>query len=185
MVDDTEVSANHAVESMNGINGINGINGANGLYGANGINGLNGVNGINGIMGQNGVSGLNGINGLNGISGTNGLPETSGLMTTDAGRKTVAYIVRLRHRRQRHPRQARPERHQYTFNGGMGLCPQWKYGAIASDRACQNMMSACLMAHINTSGVHVPLWMDSEASAVGWAPAPTTRSRKVPSSATS
>jgi hypothetical protein len=28
------------------------------------------------------------------------------------------------------------------------------------------------MAHINTSGVHVPLWMDSESSVVGWGTSP-------------
>jgi hypothetical protein len=30
------------------------------------------------------------------------------------------------------------------------------------------MVSACMMAHINTSGVHVPLWLDSEAPQIGW-----------------
>ncbi len=29
-------------------------------------------------------------------------------------------------------------------------------------------ISACMMAHVNTSGVHVPLWLDSADSAIGW-----------------
>ena len=23
-------------------------------------------------------------------------------------------------------------------------------------------MSACLMAHVNTAGIHIPIWLDSE-----------------------
>jgi hypothetical protein len=29
-------------------------------------------------------------------------------------------------------------------------------------------ISACLMAHVNTAGVHVPLWMDSNDPSIGW-----------------
>ena len=29
-------------------------------------------------------------------------------------------------------------------------------------------MSACLLAHVNTSGIHVPLWIVSSHQAVGW-----------------
>jgi hypothetical protein len=54
----------------------------------------------------------------------------------------------------------------YTFNGGIGLAPEWKTGGCTKD--CLEKMSSCLMAHINTSGVHIPLWMTSPDSAVGW-----------------
>src|SRR4029077_1947737 len=108
-----------------------------------------------------------------GLPGANGLSETSGLITTDAGRKVISYLIRC----------ALPSGHSitkagYTFQGDIGLCPQWEYGPIQyvsgvhndmnGDRTCQNLVSACLMAHINTAGVHVPLWMDSESSKVGW-----------------
>src|SRR5260370_40357410 len=29
-------------------------------------------------------------------------------------------------------------------------------------------MSACMMAHVNTAGVHIPLWLDSPLTAIGW-----------------
>ena len=29
-------------------------------------------------------------------------------------------------------------------------------------------VSACMMAHINTAGIHVPLWLDSAHSSIGW-----------------
>ena len=35
-------------------------------------------------------------------------------------------------------------------------------------RTCQNLVSACLMAHVNTAGVHIPIWMASEAPQIGW-----------------
>jgi hypothetical protein len=47
-----------------------------------------------------------------------------------------------------------------------GFAPQWKNGAC--DKNCQEIMSACLMAHVNTYGVHYPLWLDSAAPSVGW-----------------
>ena len=61
----------------------------------------------------------------------------------------------------------------YTFTGGLGLCPQWKTGGIATNRTCQNMVSACMMAYINTAGVHVPMWLDSESPAIGWGVSPS------------
>ena len=29
-------------------------------------------------------------------------------------------------------------------------------------------LSACIMAHVNTAGVHVPLWLDSSDGVIGW-----------------
>ena len=54
----------------------------------------------------------------------------------------------------------------YTFDGGLGVAPGWKTGAC--DQNCQELISACLMAHVNTYGVHYPIWLDSAAPSVGW-----------------
>ena len=174
-----------AAESVNGLNGtnglygtngfygVNGLNGVNGLYGTNGIAGVNGISGTNGLSGANGIMGTNGISGANGLNGVNGLSETSGLMTTDAGRKTVAYLVRCALASNDTLVKRDQMGTEYTFNGGLGLCPAWKTGGIATNRTCQNMVSACMMAHINTSGVHVPLWIDSESTAIGWGVSPS------------
>ena len=93
-------------------------------------------------------------------------------MTTDAGRKTIAYLVKCALGAGDTLVKRDQYGTQYTFNGGMGLCPQWKWGGVGTDRSCQNMVSACIMAHINTSGVHVPLWMDSESPKIGWGVSP-------------
>ena len=29
-------------------------------------------------------------------------------------------------------------------------------------------LSSCMMAHVNTAGVHVPLWLDANDPAIGW-----------------
>jgi hypothetical protein len=91
-------------------------------------------------------------------------------MTTDAGRKTVAYLTKCALAAGDTLVKHDQLNNAYTFNGSLGLCPQWKNGSIHDPnyRTCQNLVSACLMAHINTSGVHIPLWLDSESPLVGW-----------------
>jgi hypothetical protein len=48
----------------------------------------------------------------------------------------------------------------------MGLAPQWEYGAC--DTNCQEYISACMLAHVNTSGKNIKLWLDGDNSALGW-----------------
>ena len=48
---------------------------------------------------------------------------------------------------------------RYTFPGSLGLAPQWKNGAC--DTNCQEIISACMMAHVNTTGRHINLYLDS------------------------
>src|SRR5262249_25136691 len=56
----------------------------------------------------------------------------------------------------------------YTFAGGIGLCPAWKYSDVHTNGPCMEAVSACMIAHVNTAGVHVPLWLDSLDNAIGW-----------------
>ena len=98
--------------------------------------------------------------------------ETNGLMTTDGGRKTVAYLVKCALAANDTLVKQDAERTSVHLPGGLGLCPQWKNGGIATDRACQNMVSACMMAFVNTAGVHIPIWLDSESPTIGWGVSP-------------
>src|SRR5262249_20867088 len=112
---DFAFESENGLQGYNGLPGSNGLPGANGLTGANGLNGANGLSGANGLLGANGLPGANGLSGANGLPGANGLSETSGLITTDAGRKTIAYLVRC----------ALPSGHSitkagYTFQGSLG-----------------------------------------------------------------
>ena len=147
--------------SANGLSG-NGLSG-NGLSG-NGLTKTNGLSG-NGLSG-NGLS-ANGLSVQNGLSG-NGLLTTSGFMTTDMGRKVVAYLAKCALASNDSFTKQDQYGTSYTFPGSLGLCPAWKDGGIATDRGCMNRISACIMAHVNTAGVHIPIWIDSEYSSVGW-----------------
>ena len=114
-------------------------------------------------MGVGTAAGLGTVNGLN---STNGLASGSGLMTTSLGRAQVQYIVRC----------ALPAGHSivkqdqygtnYTYTGLFGMGAGWESGAC--DQTCQEYVSACVMAHVNTAGLHVPIYVDAPAASVGW-----------------
>jgi hypothetical protein len=126
----------------------------------------NGLSMINGLSMTNGLGAGNGLSMLNGLSTSTGLSSSSGLMTSMAGRITVAYLVRC----------ALPSGHKivksdqngtsWTFAGAIGVAPSWESGAC--DTNCQEAVSACMMAHVNVAGVHVPIWLDSPLSAIGY-----------------
>src|SRR5262249_35601103 len=48
----------------------------------------------------------------------------------------------------------------------IGLAPQWETGAC--DTTCQQYVSACMLAHVNTSGQHIAVWLDNDSPAIGW-----------------
>jgi hypothetical protein len=92
----------------------------------------------------------------------------TGLMTTEAGRKTVAYLVRCalgpNDTLVKNDNQGQP----HAFAGELGLCPQWATSQIANSRSCQHMVSACMMAFVNRAGVQIPIWLDSSHPKIGW-----------------
>jgi hypothetical protein len=126
----------------------------------------NGLGDLNGLNSFNGLSSYNGLSVYNGLSSYNGLNSFNGFMGSMQGRQVVSYLVKC----------ALPAGHQiakqdqtntwYTYQGAIGLAPGWETGAC--DKNCQEAISACLMAHINTAGVHIPLWLDSPAPAIGF-----------------
>jgi len=90
----------------------------------------------------------------------------NGLMTSNAGRRTVAYLVKCALASNDSLTKQDQNGNSYTFPGGIGVCPAWKNAA--ADGPCQERISACMMAHINTAGIHVPLWLDASHSSIGW-----------------
>jgi hypothetical protein len=46
------------------------------------------------------------------------------------------------------------------------MAPRWENGAC--DQTCQENVSSCLLASVNTAGIHVPLWIVSPNASVGW-----------------
>jgi len=146
-----------------------------GVTSVNGMTTLNGVNTWNGITSLNGVQSANGVNILNGMSTTNGIQTFNGYMTTSGGRKVVSYLARCALASNDSLTKQDQYGNSYTYQGALGLCPAWKNGGIATDGPCQEWLSACLMAHINTSGIHIPIWLDADfprsadgTSGIGW-----------------
>ena len=53
-----------------------------------------------------------------------------------------------------------------VFAGQIGVAPEWETGSCGRD--CQENVTACMLAHVNTSGQHVGLWLDGGSPAIGW-----------------
>jgi hypothetical protein len=127
---------------------------------------VNGLSLINGLSMLNGLSMVNGLSMLNGLSMINGLTPGVGLMTSSSGRQTISYMVRcalpLGHAVIKTDDQGVP----YTFLGQIGVAPEWESGQCGQD--CQENVSACMLAHVNTSGQHIALWLDSNNPAIGY-----------------
>jgi Ricin-type beta-trefoil lectin domain-like len=136
----------------------------------NGLSMLNGLSMTNGLSG-NGLSG-NGLSG-NGLSGNGllmnplktGILTTGSMMNTTDGRSTMGYIVRCALASSKTITAKDSTGKSYSFPGAIGVAPEWETGTCGT--TCQERMTACLLAHVNTSGVHIPIWLDSE-SAIGW-----------------
>ena len=126
----------------------------------------NGLSVVNGLSVSNGLSVVNGLSVCNGLSVANGLASGSGLMASTTGRMQVTYIVRCALPASSSITKQDQYGKTYSFPGLLGLAPQWETGAC--DQNCQENVSACLLAHVNTAGVHVPLWIVSQNTAVGW-----------------
>jgi hypothetical protein len=163
-----------ALNSTNGLSDINGLSATNGLSG-NGLSG-NGLSG-NGLSGNglsgNGLSG-NGLSG-NGLSGnglvlnalsSSGLTPTSYLMNSADGRSTISYLVRCALPAGTTLTKKDQNGASYSFTGQIGVAPQWNGGTC--DVNCQQLVSACLLAHVNTSGQHIAIWLDGDSPAMGW-----------------
>jgi hypothetical protein len=121
---------------------------------------------LNGLSMTNGLAMTNGLSMWNGLATTSGLSSTSGMMTTSMGRRTVKYLARCA----LGPGQTLTKRDQYgvnrTFGGGVGLAQGWLNGGTSATE--QKNVSACLMAHLNTAGVQVPIWLASNTPGIGW-----------------
>ena len=124
-----------------------------------GLSSANGLAVINGLSVANGLTAANGLASANGLSAANGLASANGLMTTSDGRMTVSYLVKCALAANDSLVKQDQYNASYTYPGELGLATQWKNGSC--DENCMEIMSACMMAHINTTGRHVNLYLDS------------------------
>jgi hypothetical protein len=127
---------------------------------------VNGLATINGLSTTNGLGTINGLSTTNGLATINGLSTTNGLMTTIPGRKTVEYLARCALKAGTSMVKKDQNGVSYTYQGQFGLGQGWQYGSC--DEVCQEQVTACMLAHINTAGVHIPLWIVAQPTTVGW-----------------
>ena len=133
---------------------------------SNGLSLLNGLNLFNGLALTNGLTMHNGLSLSNGLSLTNGLSSTSGLMTNPMGRRAVNYLAKCALGSDQTLNKKDQTGRDRTFKGGIGLARNWYTGGTTVTE--QKNVSACLMAHLNTAGVNVPIWLSSETPGIGW-----------------
>jgi hypothetical protein len=129
----------------------------------------NGLRVINGLNTQNGLNSQNGLNTQNGLNSQNGLKDGVGLMTTDAGRATLDYLVKCALPAGKAIQKKDQTGKVHTFRGALGVGPGWETGQCST--VCQEWVSACMVAHINTAGINVPLWVVADPSyhpQIGW-----------------
>ena len=96
----------------------------------------------------------------------NGLANGVGLMSSPDGRTTLAYIVKCALPAGRSISKKDQNNANYTFAGQIGVAPEWETDACETD--CQERVTACVLAHVNTTGQHIQLWLDSDVPAIGW-----------------
>jgi hypothetical protein len=126
------------------------------LWQEEGLEELNGLS-TNGLS-TNGLS-TNGLS-TNGLS-TNGLATAEFLTWFNADpvmhEAVMAYVVRCAMTKQQSLTYNNPATGQrYRWKGDLGLAPQWSLGQLPSVPE-QQIVSACLAAHVNKFGLHVPL----------------------------
>lgn len=129
----------------------------------------NGLPALNGLGTNNGLGTQNGLNLNSGLSTQSGLASGTGLMATASGRVIVAYLVRCALPAGRSVSKTDASGTSYTFQGSLGVAPKWETGKC--DGTCQAWVSACMVAHINTAGINVPLWIVADSKAqpqIGW-----------------
>jgi hypothetical protein len=96
-----------------------------------------------------------------------GFARLSSAGTTSDARSAMAGLVRCAL-----PAGARVDKpdqfgNVFTFKGELGLAPQSE--TAACDGACQQLLTGCLLALVNTQqfGLEIPIWLTSDAPAMG------------------
>ncbi len=117
----------------------------------------NGLPSVNGIDSVNGLDSVNGFHSYAALNSPNGIGNGVGLMNTPEGRKTVEYIVKCALPQYHNINKLDQNYASYNFVGSLGLAPEWETGACST--SCQEAVSACVVAHLNTAGMHVPIWL--------------------------
>ncbi|HMJ11176.1 MAG TPA: hypothetical protein VK524_07195 [Polyangiaceae bacterium] len=171
------LSSLNGLTGMNGLTGVNGLTSMNGLTSANGLTTMNGLTTISGLVSINGLTSTNGLRTLNGLPSMNGgmsmnglvsmnglltvsgtnyqiIPNGGDMMNSANGRMLVSYMIRCALSPTQSITRKDSAGTSYTYTGQIGLAPEWYSSSVAAcGQACEEKISACLMAHYKPAGV--------------------------------
>lgn len=103
------------------------------------------------------------------LGGPRGLADGSALLATAESRTAVEYLVRCALPAGRSITKHAPDGVAHQFAGLIGVAPGWETGSC--DDTCQEWISACMLAHVNTAGERLPLWVVADERSqpqIGW-----------------
>jgi len=124
------------------------------------------VRGTNGFRCHNGLQLQGGLSVGTGLNQPSTLNASSPMMSTTDGRNEIAYVVKCALPSGKTIVKYDSAGTKHTFPGLLGFAPEWETGACGQN--CQEWVSACLLSLINTSGIHVPVWMMADYAGVGF-----------------
>ena len=156
----------------NGLVAINGLTSQNGLISTNGLIALNGLTTTNGLRTSNGLTTINGLATLNGLRTSNGLSvdcqglpssqctgtpngllsKSTGLMKNAEGVITAEYVVRCALPAGKAISIKDYNNSLVSLPGQIGVAPEWATDSCS--QACEEKMTACILALINQNGAH-------------------------------
>ena len=173
--------SDNGLKTLNGLTSVNGLKTLNGLSTSNGLKTLNGLTTINGLATRNGLKTLNGLpincdgNRVPGSTCTGEpdglLKRSGGLMSSDNGKMLASYLVKCALTSSQEVRVKDYAGNLVSMKGSIGLAPEWLGNAANPDglcsSACEEKVSACLLAHTNRSGANVPILLSGPQSVLG------------------
>lgn len=138
----------------------------NGLNLKNGLRFDNGLRLQNGELLSHGLAVGHGLSIDHGLATEQGLSSTTGFLTSEAGQELITYMVECTLPLGRSITKNDPVHGgTITFDGYVGLAPQWETGACNQD--CQQWVSACLLARSNALGRSISIELVADHPAIG------------------
>ena len=170
--DQTAMRTQNGLKMVNGLKMTNGLKTMNGLKSTNGLMSTNGLNARNGLRTTNGIRTANGLDSLSGLStlesdGSHSvIPDGSEWTDTSDGTSTVAYMLRCALSSNHSITRTTSSGSVVTYTGEAGFADYWMTSPL--DKAGEEWVTSCLIAHLNGNGQHISFEMRAAAPSVGY-----------------
>jgi hypothetical protein len=109
-------------------------------------------------------------NGLTSRNAATGLPTAWPSLETPEGRMTMKYAIGCALPADRTVTLYDADMKAHTFSGEVGVAPEWETQVCGE--ACQESVSACVLARVNLTGTHLPISLNGDNKALGFSQSP-------------